>query len=137
MKVCTEQRQWSLPTSSSLTDLPQASKSPSHGAGIREYDDRYISAVGNALAAFIASILPTLAILALYYVSTMLTRIGMVILFTSVFSLSLSLLAKAKKVEIFSATAAYIRKPELSNLLKLTKLQLCSCRSGIHGQFGY
>jgi hypothetical protein len=43
----------------------------------------------------------------LYFVERMLTRIGLVILFTATFSVTLSLFTQAKKVEIFSATATF------------------------------
>jgi hypothetical protein len=46
-------------------------------------------------------------ILALYFVNSMIHRIGLVIVFTTVFSVALALFTGAKKVEVFSATAAF------------------------------
>lgn len=46
-------------------------------------------------------------VLVLYFVNSMLIRIGLVILFTTIFSVALALFTGAKKIEIFSATAAF------------------------------
>jgi len=62
--------------------------------------------IGNSVGAILSSLLPTVVILVLYFVNKMLVRIGLIILFTAIFSLSLALFTEAKKVEIFSATAA-------------------------------
>ena len=74
--------------------------------GFRKYNEARIATISNSVGAILSSLLPTVAILALYFVQQMLVRIGLTIVFTSVFSLALSLLTDAKKVEIFSATAA-------------------------------
>ncbi|KAK7920840.1 hypothetical protein PG985_008862 [Apiospora marii] len=66
-----------------------------------------ISRVGSAAVAALSSTLPTLAILALYFVRDMVTRMGLVILFTTIFSIALAIFTDAKKIEIFSATAAF------------------------------
>ncbi|CAD6594008.1 MAG: hypothetical protein ASARMPREDX12_007936 [Alectoria sarmentosa] len=75
--------------------------------GFRKYNEARIATISNSVGAILSSLLPTVAILALYFVQQMLVRIGLTIVFTSVFSLALSLLTDAKKVEIFSATAAF------------------------------
>ena len=54
-----------------------------------------------------SSLLPTLAILVLYFVKSMLVRIGLVIVFTFMFSFVLSIFTGARNVEVFSATAAF------------------------------
>lgn len=46
-------------------------------------------------------------ILALYSVSIMWVRLGMVVIFTAVFAAALSLFTDAKKIEVFSSTAAF------------------------------
>jgi hypothetical protein len=78
-----------------------------HGSDIRKYSEKRIAKVSNVFGAIISSILPTLVILVLYFVKRMVVRIGLVIVFTAVFSLALALLTAARKVEIFSATAAF------------------------------
>ncbi|KAK8134226.1 hypothetical protein PG984_006238 [Apiospora sp. TS-2023a] len=73
----------------------------------RAYNPRTISRVGSAAVAALSSLLPTLAILVLYYVQDMAKRLGLVILFTTLFAAALAVFTDAKKVEIFSATAAF------------------------------
>ncbi|KAF1845020.1 uncharacterized protein K460DRAFT_416351 [Cucurbitaria berberidis CBS 394.84] len=74
---------------------------------IRKYSGRRIRKASNIAVALMSSILPTLAILVLYFVRRMIVRIGLVILFTAVFSIALAVFTAARKVEIFSATAAF------------------------------
>ncbi|OAQ60275.2 hypothetical protein VFPPC_10699 [Pochonia chlamydosporia 170] len=76
------------------------------GSEARQYSDERISRISNIIGAIISSTLPTLAILVLYFVNRMIIRIGLVIVFTAVFSTAIALFTTAKKVEIFSATAA-------------------------------
>lgn len=73
----------------------------------RAYSPQTVSRVGSAAVAALSSTLPTLAILVLYFVKDMVTRLGLVILFTTIFAFALAVLTDAKKVEIFSATAAF------------------------------
>ena len=54
-----------------------------------------------------SAIIPTVAILTLHFVHRMIHRIGLVIVFTTVFAITLALFTGAKKVEVFSATAAF------------------------------
>ena len=95
------------PTVPCLTDIvyKQAS-TPYPGTGFRQYNEEHMMKISNSLAAIFSSLLPTMAILVLYFVKRVLLRIGLTIVFTSIFSLVLSLFTEAKKVEIFSATAA-------------------------------
>ncbi|KAH8710008.1 hypothetical protein GQ44DRAFT_776845 [Phaeosphaeriaceae sp. PMI808] len=79
----------------------------SEDVDIRKYSSKRIGRVSNVVAATISSILPTLVILVLYFVKRMIVRIGLVILFTALFSVSLAIFTAARKVEIFSATAAF------------------------------
>ncbi|KAF2229072.1 hypothetical protein EV356DRAFT_456550 [Viridothelium virens] len=74
---------------------------------IREYDDAKILRLSKVLSGTLSSLLPTLAILILYFVRRMIIRIALVIIFTGLFSMTLSLLTEAKRVEVFSATAAF------------------------------
>jgi uncharacterized protein DUF6594 len=78
------------------------------GVEIRKYSGRRIRKAGNIAVAMLSSTLPTLVILVLYFVKRMIVRIGLVIVFTAVFSTALAVFTTASKVEIFSATAAYV-----------------------------
>ena len=54
-----------------------------------------------------SSLIPTLSILVLYFVKRQLVRLGLLIVFTTTFSLTLAWFTEARKVEIFSAVAAF------------------------------
>ncbi|EEU37142.1 uncharacterized protein NECHADRAFT_8348, partial [Fusarium vanettenii 77-13-4] len=74
---------------------------------IRKYDDERLQAVSDGITAALASLLPTLMILVLYFVKRMLVRIGLVIVFTTIFSVVMSFYPGAKKGEVFAAVAAF------------------------------
>ncbi|KAK1450401.1 hypothetical protein CMEL01_07737 [Colletotrichum melonis] len=73
----------------------------------RAYNEEKISRFSDIILATLSAALPTLAILALYFVQNMLHRIGLVIVLTMIFSVLFALLTGAKKAEIFAATAAF------------------------------
>lgn len=54
-----------------------------------------------------ATLLPSLAVLGLYYIDHLTARLGAIIGFSATFSLVLALFTKAKPIEIFTATASY------------------------------
>jgi hypothetical protein len=66
-----------------------------------------LTRVGDAIVAALSSILPTVAILVLFFVRDMLKRIGLVVVFTTLFAFALALFTNSRKIEIFSATAAF------------------------------
>ncbi|KAK3320511.1 hypothetical protein B0T19DRAFT_477768 [Cercophora scortea] len=74
---------------------------------IRAYDTTKFARVGAGIVAALSALLPTTAILVLYYVNSMAQRIGLVVLFTSFFSIALAIFTKAKPIEMLSATAAF------------------------------
>lgn len=77
------------------------------GNNLRVYDDKKITVVADALAAVISSLLPTVMILVLFFVHDMLWRLGLLIIFTAIFSASITVFTNAKKIEVYSATAAF------------------------------
>ncbi|KAI0156186.1 hypothetical protein BJ166DRAFT_594381 [Pestalotiopsis sp. NC0098] len=74
---------------------------------IRYYAPEKIKRAGDGIVVALSAVLPTLAILVLYFVKDMIQRIGLVILFTAVFAIAMAVFTGAKKIEIFSATAAF------------------------------
>ncbi|WAO95799.1 Hypothetical protein NCS54_01344200 [Fusarium falciforme] len=74
---------------------------------IREYNDEKLQAVSDGITAALASLLPTLMIQALYFVKRMLVRIGLVIVFTTIFSVIMSFYPGARKGEVFAAVAGF------------------------------
>lgn len=73
----------------------------------RRYSSKAVNRLASGVVAALSSILPTLAILVLYYVHDMVQRIGLLIVFTTLFAVALAVLTNAKQVEVFSATAAF------------------------------
>lgn len=76
-------------------------------AELYTYDDDHIRFPIAALSTALASVLPIVAIVILYFVTSMGWRLGIMALFTSSFSLALAILTEAKRTEIFAATAAF------------------------------
>ncbi|KAG9526615.1 hypothetical protein KCU93_g5415, partial [Aureobasidium melanogenum] len=74
---------------------------------LREYDDKKIDQLSDATSAVVSSLLPTLAILVLYFVKSLLIKIVLVVVFTGLFSCLLSIFTEAIRIEVFSATAAF------------------------------
>ena len=54
-----------------------------------------------------ASLFPLLSIVLLFLIKSEVIRLGIVVLFSGLFSLALCLMTSARKVEVFAATAAY------------------------------
>jgi hypothetical protein len=73
---------------------------------IHVYEEKIVMRAADMVGTAIASLLPVLAVVVLYCVREMPTRLGMVALFTLLFSLALMATTKAKRIEIFAATAA-------------------------------
>ena len=75
-------------------------------SGIVEYEDTRLTTISNAVGVIFASLVPTVSVLVLYFIKDMLVRIGLLVVFTAVFSAALALFTSARKIEIFSAIAA-------------------------------
>lgn len=75
-------------------------------SGIVEYDNSRLSSISNAVSVTFASLVPTVSVLALNYVCSTQTRLGLLILFTALFLAALAAFTTARKIEIFSAVAA-------------------------------
>jgi len=71
------------------------------------YRDTHIYRVATILGTLLSSLIPIAAIIVLSLVENMRARLGIVSVFTAVFSVSLSLVTEGKRVEIFAATAAF------------------------------
>ncbi|PMD53448.1 uncharacterized protein K444DRAFT_668062 [Hyaloscypha bicolor E] len=71
-----------------------------------EYRDKNVLRVADCLSSIISSMLLVVSILVLYFVNSMLARLGIVAAFTMLFSLTLTLVTNARKAEVFAGTAA-------------------------------
>ena len=76
-------------------------------AELYTYDDDHIRFPIAALSTALASALPVVAIVVLYFVTSMGWRLGIVAFFTRTFSLALSIITQATRTENFGATAAF------------------------------
>ncbi|KXH65576.1 hypothetical protein CSAL01_12160 [Colletotrichum salicis] len=75
--------------------------------GIRHYDGRKVQRAGDIVVGALSAAFPTVAILVLYFVQNLIHRIGLVIVFTFIFSVAFAMMTGAKKAEVFAATAAF------------------------------
>ena len=71
-----------------------------------EYSDRAIFKFSSVVATVTSSVFPVLGVIILFFVKDLLARIGIIAALTAVFSFCLAIVGKARKVEIFAATAA-------------------------------
>lgn len=86
------------------TKPPQQPDGPE--SGLYSYKKSTLMTVTHIVGTTIGTLIPTAAISVLYYVHDMVARLGAILAFSAVFSLALAVFTKAKKVEIFAATAA-------------------------------
>ena len=59
------------------------------------------------LAVVLSSVMLTASIIALYYVRRLVTRLGLIVLFTTLFSVLLSICTSADRTSIFQMTTAF------------------------------
>jgi hypothetical protein len=76
------------------------------GEGICEYKDNVLVAVVRVTTTVVASLLPMVSVVALFFVHSYSLRLGVIVLASGFFSLVLQLMTNARKIEVFAATAA-------------------------------
>lgn len=76
-------------------------------SGIVEYDDRLLNKISMGVGVTLASVVPSVSVLILYFVKNQIKRLGLLIVFTFIFSASLAAFTSARRIEIFSAVAAF------------------------------
>ncbi len=77
-------------------------------AGLVSYDDSRLDRASSIIAAILSSVVPVLTIFALNAVQTIEARIGMIVIFTGLFSAMLAIFSSAKRIEIFAATSTLV-----------------------------
>jgi hypothetical protein len=77
-------------------------------SGIFSYEDKTLQKYTSHITTIIASSLPILAIVVLYYVDAMNARLGLMALFTVVFAACLSIFTNATRGESFIATSTWV-----------------------------
>ena len=76
------------------------------GGGIYQYRSTSIERLVRILTTVVASLLPMVSVVVLFIVSSDAVRLGMIAVFSALFSLSLVIMTTARAVEVFVATAA-------------------------------
>ncbi|MCJ1364618.1 hypothetical protein MMC16_003731 [Acarospora aff. strigata] len=76
-------------------------------SGIRNYDNSTLLALADVVCTVCACLIPISSIVVLYLVKNVLTRLGLVAGFTALFSFTLAIVTKARRIEVFAATAAF------------------------------
>ena len=77
--------------------------------GFTEYNDAKIMAFLTTVVTLLSSMVPVTSTIVLYAVKGMRLRLAMIALFMILFSFILAIFTSARRVEIFAATAAYVR----------------------------
>jgi len=74
---------------------------------ITQYEESNLTTTVSIISIVVASLFPLASIIVLFFVDSPSTRLGIIVGFAALFSLSLALLTNARKIEIFAATAAF------------------------------
>ncbi|KAI4263110.1 MAG: hypothetical protein L6R42_001733 [Xanthoria sp. 1 TBL-2021] len=74
--------------------------------GVWDYHKDKLEKIANGISTLLAALLPSISILILYFVSKPASRLITISLFSVVFSLILTTVSAAKRVEVFAATTA-------------------------------
>jgi len=72
------------------------------------YTDSHVLGVIDLLGTILASMTPLVSIIVLYFAQNLGVRLIVVCIFTLLFSLSLALVTKARRIEVFACTAAWV-----------------------------
>ncbi len=89
-----------------IRSQPAERRPPDEESQYFEYRDKHVLRAANIFGSVLSSGLLVGSIVALYFVHSTLIRLGIVAIFTQVFSLVLVCVTRARKVEVFAATAA-------------------------------
>ncbi|CAG8973847.1 hypothetical protein HYALB_00005592 [Hymenoscyphus albidus] len=74
---------------------------------ISHYSDSHLARFVHVFSVVLSSLLPISSIVILYFVSSLLARLGIIATFTALFSLSLAIVTQARRIEIFAGTSAF------------------------------
>jgi len=74
---------------------------------VTNYSDGKLAATVNAISTILSSLLPAVSIVALYFIPHQLARIASIVAFSLLFSVVLTLITNARRIDCFAATAAF------------------------------
>ena len=72
---------------------------------VRQYSKKHLGILSKTISCMLSALLPTLATFVLFYVPVMVTRICLVLVFTTCFASMMAIFSDASKAEIFMATS--------------------------------
>ena len=87
--------------------LSSEEKQEERQKGFTSFSDHRVRTTTRVVAVVLSSILPVLSIVILYYVHSTNIHIGLIIVFSTLFSGVVALVSDARNVEVMAATAAY------------------------------
>jgi hypothetical protein len=71
-----------------------------------ESNDQNFRLFSKIVSIIVSTIFPSTAVLVLYFIKRLVVRVGVVLLFSAVFSTSFAVFTNAKPIKIFAATTA-------------------------------
>lgn len=84
----------------------QDPESPELGEGIYNYREPTLIKILDMLVTVVASLLPLLSTIVLYILPSDELRLGVVVIFSAIFALALTVMTSGRRIEVFAATAA-------------------------------
>ncbi|KAM0803376.1 hypothetical protein BDR22DRAFT_886751 [Usnea florida] len=76
-------------------------------SGPTEYSDEKISMAADIVCTILAPLLTTVPMFILFFVTDITKRLGIIMAFTTLFSISLAMFSSARRIEVFAATSAF------------------------------
>ena len=74
--------------------------------GLVDYSEAFLVTLADNISTVIASLLPVISTIVLYFIQDILARLGTIVGLMALFAMVLSIFTEAKRIEIFNATAA-------------------------------
>ena len=93
---------------SSLTLYLKTRFQPALSEKVHHVPESTLAIVVDTASSVVSSLLPVLAIFALFFIDDLKKRLATILVFTMLFSLVLSRITRARRVEIFAATTASV-----------------------------
>ncbi|KAM0798017.1 hypothetical protein BDR22DRAFT_823820 [Usnea florida] len=109
---------------------------PEYSANTVSYSSAGLLRLTSIISVILASLLPTAAIIVLYYINSDLLRLIMIGIFTAVFTTTLALVTNARTVDIFTATAAWVHRGDDETIMSVmtdTSRKIYGCAGCFRG----
>ncbi|KAE8454014.1 hypothetical protein EG329_007790 [Mollisiaceae sp. DMI_Dod_QoI] len=94
--------------------VPSDAEKPVQESNLFHYSDSLIIGTIDVIGTVISSMIPLVSIIILYYIESLGARLGVLCVCTLIFSTSLAVVTRARRIEIFACTAARYKQPGIS-----------------------